>query len=161
MDVVSLLKAMYQNEKISKGGFAISAATITEAAKAWEKLREFGGAGWVCLSKSPEVLQFSEKGGIPEAVKGWILSAEAVNCDKSLHVTRHGAEWEFTTIEKIDGEDNSILTEKSMLCNRGGELRYEVAWKLFTAGNGDNAMEEYRPWAFRFTGFAVNQKEGK
>lgn len=159
MDIINLLEAMYPNEKISTGELTLSSVKVSEAGEAWKKLREFGGSGWVCQSRNPVILQFSEGDNFPEEPSDWILSAEAVKGDKSLRVTRQGALWEFSIIRRVSSDEKCLLLEKTLLCSHGGSMRYEIEWKLSAVGDGEYAIEEYRPAVCRFIGFTENQKE--
>jgi hypothetical protein len=130
-----------------------------DAAVVFQKLREFGGEGWVCLADNPVVLRFGTANPFPEPAGKvpWLVSAEAAKDNESLHVARDAAGWILTEISLADAKtQDDILLESTLKARAGGsDLKYDTSWCPKT----QLGLEEIRPVAFRFAGFAAKQEK--
>lgn len=139
-----------EEDQIYSGTLSVSCSCKTNCAEVWLALKEFGGEGWVCHTGSSDILVFGPESPIGEE-NGFILSAEAVNGDESLHVSRNGGEWCITKTTKEPSEED-IIVKQSFIGVNDRRLYYEVAWQLKAFEDSD--IKEYRPCAYRFIGFS-------
>lgn len=116
--------------------------------EALARLRSFGGAGWACyvsrVGTNGARIDVADGSQLPD---GKVLWAELVNGAESLHLRYVGPRWHATHFERVpagtEGATHWIFTH-AMAREGGGELRYEVAWRM-----EDDA---WRPWAARLAG---------
>ena len=132
---------------------------VTDAAQAIARFRALGGEGWLCSAESKEIRRFSPAQPLPDpaASSPWPLCGETANGTTSIHLQRGTDGWFLTTLVRRDAVSPDDVLIKSVLQARDGQgdLCYETAWRNQAVAG----IDELRPHAFRFIGFANQEKE--
>lgn len=142
---------------IVEGKLTLSSETTDDAGKAIDRLRQFGGEGWLCATDSPEIRRFSPSSPMSVSAGCFPLSGEAVSGKRSLHLHRVAEGWELVTLIREDSSDGSQVLVSTSLKARDGQgwLSYETAWEPEDVAG----LQELRPYASRFTGFLSRSQE--
>ena len=145
--------------RVRAGRLECRSTMETEAAVVFRKLQDFGGEGWVCLTDNPVAVRFGLSKPLAEtaSTSRWIVSAEAANGAKSLHIARCAAGWTLTQIVFADPQTPEDVIVESNLKARDdrADLIYETSWQL----QEQSGLMEIRPVAFRFAGFALKKEK--
>ncbi len=140
------------------GTFDISIENVTTSQEVLDRLRAFGGTGWLCLSSSSEIVRYHDAQML-QGLEGWPLCGEAVlgeEGEKSLRLIRERESWNLVQSTRVPASSEyDVLVQSRFIARDKGTLRYETCWKLQDVAG----QEEMRPWAFRFIGFEKKEKE--
>lgn len=121
-DLTQVLSAL--NIKGVTPGRTIKPTTeqVTSHAAVAEKLRTFGGDGWICTAD-----RVTRKANYAYSENDPILSAELCDGDVSLRVLYDGRCWHVTTLRE-ETDEHSIIVEQSHIALDGTSLVYHTAW---------------------------------
>lgn len=150
MNIPHILENIDLSDKpiVRIGGLVVDSETLATPAEVLERLKSFGGTGWYCGTDQSDIRILTQD-SLPAGNESYPISAELVNGDSSLHLSRSSIGWEVTTICKGETQDSSVLVEKRLLArNNLGEFLYEVLWAPY-----DHLGQiELRPKLCRFIG---------
>jgi len=150
MDICKLYSSVFLGRELQSGRLAVECETLHDVGKVLERIREFGGQGWLCTTDSRAIVRFSGESGL-EGVAGYPICGESFDGKRSLHVQKCGGGWSLAVFsrEAAQAETDVVALETLAARDGGGDLRYETYWCMQdTFGNS-----EVRPLCFRFIGF--------
>lgn len=149
--LVSCLKTLNSYFKLDDeravriGSFQISEEPIQTRELVTDKIKKFGGIGWVQTAGKlkSEIINGVHAPTLSLDPDSWIVTAEFANGHNSLHVYLCNQTWKLVHISEVTGD--GVILPLSLLKLGGGRLDYAVA---FT--DRDGALT---PSTYRFTGF--------
>ena len=129
----------------------LSSEFLSDSGAVRAVLQNCGGKGWVCLTDRVLVYDGGPIEGIP-------LCAElSIGERESATLRQDGQGWLWTRLVERDGDDHRWFEERYASTVPGDEQRrhhvYRVYWRKNSEGNGDGALDVWRPYAARFCGW--------
>lgn len=155
MNIVQCLENLnlVGNGEAAAGRLETTSEILETPEAAFSALRSFGGEGWLCSTHSRIILRLHSATSLdtlPDTA--WPIAAELANGEASLHLTRTDTGWVAAThTRKHADPDQAVLLAVRLMARDGKpDLLYEVSWETGVL----EGLEELRPRAYRFTGFA-------